>query len=165
MTSLGKGLLGLAAAMALASPANAAGVVSEKNLSLDLARTIAETALATCRQNGFHVTITVLDRVALIRVQLRDDGSNPHTVENSYRKAYTARTFNRPSSEFAKSVATDPTRQARATLPGVIALGGGMPIRAGNETIGSIGVSGSPGADKDEACAQSGIDKVADQLK
>jgi uncharacterized protein GlcG (DUF336 family) len=163
MHGIAKGLCGLALAALAAAPAFAAGVVSEKNLSLDLAKAIAEGALAACRQNGWHVTVTVLDRSAQIRAQLRDDGANLFTVENSYRKAYTARSFDMPSEDFAKSVPTNPVRQAQATLPGVIALGGGLPIRAGNETIGAIGVSGSPG--KDAVCAQAGIDKVADELK
>jgi len=163
MHGITKGLCGLALAALAVSPAGAAGVVSEKTLSLDLAKTIAEGALAVCRQNGWHITVTVLDRAAQIRVQLRDDGANLFTVENSYRKAYTARNFNMPSAEFAKDAATNPVRQAQATLPGVIALGGGLPIRSGNETIGAIGVSGSPG--KDDVCAQAGIDKAAEELK
>ncbi len=136
----------------------------DKNLSLDLATTIAETALATCRGNGFHVSVTVLDRAGEILVFLRDDGSNPHTVENSRRKAYTARTFGISSAEFASHI-SEPPRQAQATLPGIIALAGGLPIKAGAEVIGAVGVSGSPGGEKDEACGKSGIDKVADQLK
>jgi uncharacterized protein GlcG (DUF336 family) len=48
---------------------------------------------------------------------------------------------------------------------GTIALGGGVPIKAGNEVIGAIGVSGAPGGEKDEACANAGIQKVADKLK
>lgn len=157
-------LLGVAVALALTSPAGAAGVRMEKNLSLDLATAIAETALATCRGDGFHVSITVLDRAGEALVFLRDDGANPHTVENSRRKAYTARTFGTPSSEFAGHI-SEPPRQAQATLPGIIALAGGLPIKVGTEVIGAIGVSGSPGGEKDEACGQSGIDKVADQLK
>ena len=163
MRIIARCLCGLALAALTAVPASAAGVVSEKTLSLDLAKAIAEGALATCRENGWHVTITVLDRSAQVRVQLRDDGANLFTVENSYRKAYTARNFNMPSEEFAKALAANPVRQAQATLPGVIALGGGLPIRAGDDIVGSIGVSGSPG--KDEVCGQAGIDKVADQLK
>ncbi|HVM78699.1 MAG TPA: heme-binding protein [Stellaceae bacterium] len=163
MHEIAKGLCGLALAALAVAPASAAGVVSEKNLSLDLAKAIAEGAIAACRQNGWHVTVTVLDRAAQVRAQLRDDGANLFTVENSYRKAYTARNFDMPSEDFAKSVPSNPVRQAQATLQGVIALGGGLPIRAGNETIGAIGVSGSPG--KDAVCAQAGIDKVADELK
>ncbi len=157
-------LAGVAAALALSSPAHATGVRTEHNMSLDLASTIAETALATCRSTGFHISVTVLDRSGEIIAFFRDDNSNPHTVENSRRKAYTARTFGIPSSEFASHI-SEPPRQAQATLPGIIALAGGLPIKAGGEVIGSVGVSGSPGGEKDEACAKSGIDKVADQLK
>ena len=163
MRAIARGVCILALAAPMAAPTHAAGVVSEKTLSLDLATAIAEGALATCRQNGWHVSITVLDRAAQIRVQLRDDGANLFTVENSYREAYTARNFNMPSKDFAKAAQTEPTRQAQATLPGVIALGGGLPIHSGDEIIGAVGVSGSPG--KDDLCAQGGIDKVAEELK
>jgi uncharacterized protein GlcG (DUF336 family) len=164
MSSKIAALAGAVIALVASSPVHATGVRTDKNLSLDLAATIAETALATCRGNGFHVSITVLDRAGEALVFFRDDGASPHTVENSRRKAYTARTFGIPSSEFAGHI-SEPPRQAQATLPGIIALAGGLPIKAGTEVIGSIGVSGSPGGEKDEACGQAGIDKVADQLK
>jgi uncharacterized protein GlcG (DUF336 family) len=95
---------------------------------------------------------------------LRDDNASPHTFENSQRKAYTARTFRVPSAEFATRMAGDPVK-AQLALPGVIALAGALPIKVGDEIIGAVGVSGAPGGEKDEACAKTGIDKVADQLK
>ena len=49
------------------------------------------------------------------------------------------------------------------TLPNVIAIPGGLPIKVGADVIGGVGVSGSPGVD--EPCVQAGLDKVADQLK
>jgi uncharacterized protein GlcG (DUF336 family) len=159
------GLAAFAVAATVSFAASAQGVVSERNLSLDLAREIATTALETCRKNGFHVSVTVLDRAGQVRVSFRDDGARPHTPENSQRKAYTSRTFGIPSAEFASSVTTNPARAAQATLTGVIALAGALPIKVGEEIVGSVGVSGSPGGDKDEACAKAGIDKVADQLK
>ena len=154
-----------ALAVAAAPPAGAQGVRMERNLSLDLARAIGETALETCRKNGFHVSVTVLDRAGQVRLALRDDDARPHTMENSQRKAYTARTFGVPSAEFAARVPNEPARAAQATLTGVIALAGGMPIKVGDDIIGAVGVSGSPGGDKDEACARAGIEKVAEQLK
>jgi uncharacterized protein GlcG (DUF336 family) len=137
----------------------------ERNLSLDMARAIGETALETCRKNGFHVSVTVLDRAGQVRVSLRDDDARPHTLENSQRKAYTARTFGMPSSDFAARVPNEPPRAAQATLTGVIALAGGLPIKVGDDIIGAVGVSGSPGGEKDEVCAKTGIEKVAEQLK
>ena len=85
-------------------------------------------------------------------------------MENSQRKAYTARTFRIPSGEFAQRVKDNPTTGA-VHLTGVIAAQGALPIKVGDEVIGAVGVSGAPGGEKDEACSKAGIDKVADQLK
>jgi uncharacterized protein GlcG (DUF336 family) len=158
-------LLAVATAATISSlPANAQGVLAERNISLGLAMTIAQSALESCRANGFHVSVTVVDRAGQVRVALRDDNASPHTFENSQRKAYTARTFRVPSAEFATRMAGDPVK-AQLVLPGVIALAGALPIKAGDEIIGAVGVSGAPGGEKAEACAKTGIDKVADQLK
>ncbi len=83
--------------------------------------------------------------------------------EGSDRKAYTARTYSSPSANFAKRVTTEPNYAPAMQYHRVLALGGGLPIKVGNEVIGAVGVSGSPG--KDDVCSQAGIDKVADQLK
>ena len=151
-------------AVAAAPPAGAQGVRMERNLSLDMARAIGETALETCRNNGFHVSVTVLDRAGQVRVALRDDNARPHTMENSQRKAYTARTFRIPSGEFVKRVKENPTIGA-VHLSGIIAAQGALPIKAGDEVIGAVGVSGAPGGEKDEACAKAGIAKVEASLK
>jgi uncharacterized protein GlcG (DUF336 family) len=94
---------------------------------------------------------------------LRGDGAGLHTPEGSDRKAYTARTFNSPSAAFAKRMLDDPGSVGSRQYTRVLALGGGLPIKAGNEVVGAVGVSGSPG--KDDVCSQAGIDKVADQLR
>jgi uncharacterized protein GlcG (DUF336 family) len=80
------------------------------------------------------------------------------------KKAYTARTFRRPSGEFADSVKGNATAGA-LFLTNIVAAQGALPIKVGDDTIGAIGVSGAPGGDKDEACAKAGIDKVSAQLK
>ena len=85
-------------------------------------------------------------------------------MENSQRKAYTARTFRISSGEFAQRVKDNPSISA-VHLTGIIAAQGALPIKAGDEVIGAVGVSGAPGGEKDEACAKTGLDKVADQLK
>lgn len=161
MRALTIGCLGLIAAAA--APAHAQ-LITEKALSLATALTIATTAADTCKANGNKVSVTVLGREGQILVQLRGDGSSPHTIENSQRKAYTSRTFRISSGEFANRMKDNPT-SGLAHLNGVIAAQGALPIKAGDEVIGAVGVSGSPGGDKDEVCAKAGIDKVADQLK
>ena len=156
--------LGLPAAVA-AVPAVAQEVVTEKALSLDMAHAIAQGALEKCRADGYHVSVTVLDRDGLVKAAFRDDGSGPHTIVTSRRKAFTSVTFRQPSADWAKRVLTDPAVAGLKDTEGTIALGGGVPIKAGNEVIGAIGVSGAPGGEKDEACANAGIQKVADKLK
>jgi uncharacterized protein GlcG (DUF336 family) len=151
------------AAAAMFSSSAGAQVVTQKNISLAMAQTIANAALAQCESMGFKVSVTVVDRAGLALVMLRGDGAGLHTPEGSDRKAYTARTFSRPSAEFAKRMIDEPASVGSRSYTRVLALGGGLPIKAGNDVIGAVGVSGSPG--KDDVCSQAGIDKVADQLK
>jgi uncharacterized protein GlcG (DUF336 family) len=157
--------ISLAAALAgtLAAPASAQ-LLQRKDLSLDTALMIATTAGATCKAQGHRVSVTVVGRNAEVLVQLRGDNTGPHTMENSFRKAYTSRTFRIPSGEMVKRVKDNPTT-GQVHLSNVIANQGALPIKIGDEVIGAVGVSGAPGGEKDEVCAQAGIDKVADQLK
>src|SRR5271165_103661 len=147
----------------LAAPADAQ-LLTQKSLSAGMAMAIAQTALETCTNQGYKVSVHVLGRNGEVLVALRGDGAPPHTMENSQRKAYTARTFRIPSGEFAQRVKDNPTLGA-VHLTGIIAAQGALPIKAGDEVIGAVGVSGAPGGEKDEVCAKAGIDKVADQLK
>ena len=130
------------------SAARAEGVLTEHDLSFDLAHGIALQALETCRTNGNSVTVTVLGRAANVLVVLSDDKAAPHTIENSHRKAYTARTFKAPSAEFAARYAANPAAVQQVVLANIAAAAGAFPIKVGNEVIGSIGVSGSPGGDQ-----------------
>ncbi len=163
MSPLSKTFASFAAIAAFSSPAGAQGVLTQKNISLAMAQTIANGALAQCQSMGFKVSVTVLDREGLVVVSLRGDGAGLHTPEGADRKAYTARTYRSPSANFAKRVQTDAAYAPAMQYSRVLALGGGLPIKVGDEVIGAVGVSGSPG--KDDVCSQAGIDKVADQLK
>ena len=136
-------------------------VLTERDVSLRMALTIAETALAQC---GVNTSVAVVDRAGRLRVFLQGDGASPHNLELARRKAYTARTFQRPSAEWAK--ATETANAGQRMLADVIPLGGGVPIKIGDETIGGVGLSGAPmGQGQEEACAKAGIAKVADQLR
>ena len=165
MSLMSKGLVGIAiaAATAVSSLASAQGLINEKSISLAMAQTIANGAISKCREMGYKVSVTVLDRGGLPIVMLHGDGAGLHTNEGSDRKAYTARTFSAPSADFQKRMLNDPAAVGSRQYARVLALGGGLPIKAGNEVIGAVGVSGSPG--KDDICSQAGIDMVADQLK
>jgi uncharacterized protein GlcG (DUF336 family) len=169
----------LAAAAAVAAifvvPGSAgAQVLTEKNVSVQMALTIAQTALAEC---GARVSVAVVDRTGRLRVFLQGDGAAPHNIELARRKAYTAETFGRPSAEWAARTDTAAAATAAASgngqnisgqraLTDVIPLQGGVPIKVGDVTIGGVGLSGAPmGGPQEEACGKAGIAKVADQLK
>jgi len=153
----------LAVCCLVASPASAQ-LLSHKDISASIAITIAQTTIDTCKANGFSVSTTVVGRNGEIIVQVRGDNTGPHTIENSFRKAYTARTFRSPSGALVDRVKADPTL-GLIHLTNVIANQGALPIKIGEEVIGAVGASGAPGGEKDEACVKAGIDKVADQLK
>jgi len=150
-------------ACAWAAPANAQ-LLNHKDLSAAIAMTIAGTAIETCKANGYAVSVTVVGRNGEVIAQVRGDNTPPHTMENSFRKAYTARTSRSPSGTLAERVKAEPTLPF-IHLSNIIALQGALPIKIGDETIGAAGASGAPGGEKDEACIKAGIDKVADQLK
>ena len=140
----------------------ATALVTERTISTDAAIELATTALAQCRTQGYKVSITVLNRHGRTAAALSEDGVNPHTAENSERKAYTAFTTRNPSGEVGKR---PPSGQASfLLLKGVTGAEGGLPIFAGKELVGAVGVSGAPGGEKDAACAQAGIDRIARQL-
>ena len=153
----------LVAAIALAPGiAGAQSIVTERSISLNAALEVAKTSLERCRADGYKVTVTVLNRHARPAVVLSDDGVNPHTIENSMRKAYTAFTTRSPSVEMGKR--PQPGLAGFLLLDKTTTLEGGLPIFAGKELVGAIGISGAPGGEKDAACAQVGIDKIAKDL-
>lgn len=155
----------LAAALASAPcVAQAQAVVTERTLSFGAAHEAALAALEQCRKDGYRVTVTVLNRAGRTLVVLHDDGANPHTIENSLRKAWTSLTFRAPSGEFGRRILSTPTGAGVLHLDRITTLEGALPIAAGKDLVGSIGVSGAPGGDKDAVCSQAGIDRIAKGL-
>jgi uncharacterized protein GlcG (DUF336 family) len=147
----------------LASSSSFAELLAHKDLTSSIAMSIAETAVTTCKGNGLNISVTVVGRNGEVLVQVRGDNTGPHTMENSMRKAYTARTFRSPSGDTETRLKNDPAF-ALIHLNNIIANRGGLPIKAGEDTIGGVGASGAPSGDKDEACVKAGIDKVANLL-
>src|SRR4029077_9776273 len=149
------------AALFLFPSRGSAQVLTEHDVSVHMALTIAETALAEC---GVKTSVAVVDRTGRLRVFLQGDGASPHNLDLARRRAYTALTFGRTSAEWAQR--TETTLQGQRMLTDVIPLAGGAPIKLGDETIGGVGLSGAPmGGTQEEACAKAGIAKVADQLR
>src|ERR1700709_1100966 len=152
------------ASVLVAVPALAQAPQVEKNVSMAMSLAIIQGTLEQCTKDGYKVAITIVDKAGNVAAQLRGDGTNPHTMEFSRLKAYTSRTRGQTSLEFMK-LTSDPANAYLKQIPGVVAVGGGVPIKAGNEVIGAAGASGAPGGEKDELCVMNGIAKVADALK
>ncbi len=153
-----------AALVAVAAGSADAQLIAHKDLSVTTAVTIAQTAIQTCKGQGYNVSAHVLGRSGEVLVAMRGDDTGPHTLENSFKKAWTARAQRAPSVNFANAVKMNPTAGA-IHLSNMVPAQGGLPIMVGDDAIGAVGVSGAPGGDKDEACAKSGLDKVAADLK
>jgi uncharacterized protein GlcG (DUF336 family) len=144
--------------------AQAPQVQSEKNMSMGLSLAIIQGALEQCTKDGYKVSVTIVDKGGNVAAQVRGDGTSPHTMEFSRMKAYTARIRNQPSLQVMKLL-EDPANGYIRQIPGLVGVGGGLPIHAGTEVIGAVGVSGAPGGEKDEVCANAGIAKVEAALK
>lgn len=129
-------------------------------LTAEAALEIATTAWRQCRDAGQSASVTVVGREGEILAQIRGEGTAPHTVENGFRKAYTARAFGVPSAEIDARLKANP-HWAAMRLPHVTNSGGGLPIRKGSEVIGGAGASGAQSAEQDAQCIQAGLDKVA----
>jgi uncharacterized protein GlcG (DUF336 family) len=153
----------IAVCCAIAAPASAQ-TIARKDLSIDGAVVIATTAMADCKAKGWLVSATVVGRNGEVLVQLRGDGTGPHTMENSFKKAFTSRTFRIASGEMEERLKKNPQMGAQY-LTGFTTARGALPIKIGEDVVGAAGVSGAPGGEKDEACVQTGLDKVKDQLK
>jgi len=159
-------LIALTLAATLAAPmAHAQAVRTEKNMSLDLANQLASATLAACAANGYNVAVTVVDRAGGVRAVQRADNAGPHTLGASQQKAFTSASAKNTTLAMADNVQKNPAAATLVHIPGFLLVGGGVPVKAGNEVIGAVGVGGAPGGHLDEQCAMTGLDKVKDLLK
>jgi uncharacterized protein GlcG (DUF336 family) len=160
----------LVSAIAISHAAQAQVQMGAAPLPLSLAIDAAQAAIHACELKGWPVSVSVVDVSGVVRLQVRADHSTIHTDSTAFRKAYTVVTLGPifgfdASSAFADFVAKSPSGPALASVANVIPLAGGVAIKRGNEIIAALGVGGSPGGDKDEACARAGVGAIADQLK
>jgi uncharacterized protein GlcG (DUF336 family) len=161
-TTLIAGMIAGAALALLPLGANAQ-VQTQRDITWKLGLAIAQGAIEECAKTNVAISVAVVDRAGRVRIFIASDNPSPHNFELARRKAYTARTFRRPSLDWAQQTKDGADLAAQRQLADVIALGGGVPINVGNDTIGAVGVSGSSQTG-DDACARAGIAKVADQL-
>ena len=146
------------------APALAQAPQVEKNVSMALSMAIMQGALDQCTKDGYKVSVVIIDKGGNVAASVRGDGTPPHNMDFARMKAYTARTRNQTSLATMKQM-EDPAFGFLRQIPNVVGVGGGVPIRVGNEVIGGVGVSGAPGGEKDVVCANAGVAKVADALK
>lgn len=155
------GMLTVAGILGVTNIASAEELPREAVLPLSLATKAAHAALDKCTKDGYRVSVAVVDRAGVLRAQLRGDGAGPHTIDSSRKKAYTAASLRRPTTEFGELLSKNPALQGlRDMNEHILILGGGLPIEIGGEVVGAIGVGGAPGTHLDDACAQAGLDAI-----
>ena len=134
--------------------------VSVKRLSMETALAVAQASVDACRKQGIQIGVTVVDRDGTVQAVLRDTIAPPITLSISRQKAFTAVNFSVPTSELGARANT-----AIGRLDGLVMSAGGVPIQAGGQMLGGVGVSGAPSGKTDEACAEAGIEAVIDDLE
>ena len=150
--------------LALAASADAQ-VLTRHAVSIQMAKTMADVAQDTCAKLGYSVSVHVVDAAGDTLVAYRGEDSGVHTFVNSFRKAYSAMTFRRPSSTFGERWENGEVgAQLQLMLPDMAGQQGGFPITVGDEVIGGIGASGA-GMGTDSTCVLAGIEAVSDQLQ
>ncbi len=137
-----------------------AQVLTERNISLDLANRIAGAAVQACADKGYAVTATVVDRAGVVRAVQRADNAGPHTVGASERKAYTSASARNATLAMMEAAQKNPGAANLTDIPGFLLLGGGVPVKAGTDVIGAVGIGGAPGGHLDEQCALTALDSV-----
>lgn len=142
LTRLGR--LSLLALIITAPLAHAQAVRIEKNISLELANQIAAASVAACQANGHAVAATVVDRAGGVRAVQRADNAGPHTLAASEQKAFTSASAKNNTLAMMEAAQKNPAAANLVHIPGYLLLGGGVPVKVGNEVIGAVGVGGAP---------------------
>ncbi|MFI8511986.1 heme-binding protein [Streptomyces sp. NPDC085460] len=169
LVALGAGAFGAVSANAATPAAAPAAAVakadakkkdttSSTHLTIDAATKAAQAALDAAEKENQRVSVAVVDRNGNTLVTLRGDGAGPQSYESAEKKAYTAVSWNAPTTELVKRLEQAPNLK---DIPGTLFLGGGAPVTAKNAPIAGIGVAGAPSGDLDQKFAQAGVDALA----
>lgn len=141
----------------------------ERQLPLSVAVAGAQAAMESCLAGGYRIAVSVVDRGGGVKATLRADGANPHLLEGAMRKAYTAAMLRISTVRMGEIVVRSPGAAGLMAFDRMTALGGGLPIRVGEEVLGGIGVAGVPvggaGGAGDEGCAQAGVERMTGLLQ
>ena len=137
--------------------------VSTRALSMELANKLAMSAARYCTKQGYQVSVAVTDRSGKLLAFIKNPLAGSHTIDVAILKAATSASFQTPTIDMMKGF--DRLRDA----PGVLLIGGGLPVRIGGHMYGAVGVSGAPAkkrtGDVDHACGQKGIDAIKEAIE
>ncbi|MFE2170680.1 heme-binding protein [Streptomyces sp. NPDC059447] len=170
--ALGAGTFGAVSASATPAPESAPAAAAAKkkddgddknfttttHLTIDAATRAAQATLKAAQSENQKVTVAVVDRNGNTIVTLRGDGAGPQSYESAQRKAFTAVSWNAPTSVLAGRLAQTPNLK---DIPGTLFLGGGVPVQANGAPVAGIGVAGAPSGDLDEKFAKAGVDSLS----
>ena len=151
-------------AVLFAGLAHAQDVGSERTVTLKLAAEMAAAAVEDCSSKGYNTVAVVVDRSGYMKALMRAENARPHAIDIAIRKAHTAAMLGYETRILAENIGKGVTPASITNTPGFTALLGGFPIKAGNEVIGGIGVSGAPGGPLDAACVETAFKKVQGRL-
>lgn len=150
--------LALLCLAALSQAANAAVVTTHK-LALADAQKLAADTVAVCQAKGYAVSAAVVDGSGQLQAFARADKAGPHTIEASRAKAFTSASAKQPTLAMMENSQKNPGAANLKDIPGFLLLGGGVPLKQGDEVIGAIGVAGAPGGHLDAQCADEAMKK------
>jgi uncharacterized protein GlcG (DUF336 family) len=159
-------LLIMALALSVSGPSLAQdSTFAVRMLTPETALKAAQAALARCRSDGYQVAVAIVDRSGNLQVLLRDRFAGPHTPDMATSKAWTAVSFRTNTTVLAAETQAGKPMSGIRQRPGVAAVGGGKMIEGGGSLLGGIGVSGAPGGERDDACADAGIAAIRDAVE
>ncbi|EEL2954553.1 heme-binding protein [Salmonella enterica] len=139
-------------------------LLNQKNLSLNIADKLAQNALLVCARDSYNVAVTVVDRSGTVLVMKRMDNAGPHAIEASRMKAFTALSTKNSTDNVMKNSLSSPEASGLRDVPGFLLLAGGIPVKAGEQVTGAIGVGGAPGGHLDQACAREALNSIDKEL-
>ncbi len=150
----------------MAGPVAADGhaLFTTQSLTPETAMKAATAALEKCRADGYQVAVAVVDRMGNMQVMVRDRFAGAHTPDTARRKAWTATSFRTNTTDLLDMTAPGQPQSGVRQITGALMLGGGVMIEAAGSMVGAIGVSGAPGGELDDICAEAGIAAIEDDI-
>ena len=150
--------------VAATAQADEHALFTTQSLTPETALKAATAALEKCRADGYQVAVAVVDRMGNMQVMIRDRFAGAHTPDTARRKAWTATSFRTNTTDLLELTGPGKPQSGVRQITGALMLGGGVMIEAAGSMVGAIGVSGAPGGELDDICAEAGIAAIEDDI-